>query len=680
MLDRSARLLPNRRWFALALLCTFLITSIVVAAPPAALPAALPNPPINPTPQWANAGCYASWCQTGWYASPAVADLDGDGAPEVIWGGYSINVVDGATGTLRWSVRAGHDRSYTGTEDVGRTWPGIVIADIDNDGAPEIVTAHGAGWVGVYDRNGYWKPGWPRRPYTAEIRSLAVDDLDNDRRMEIVVARASSGSYNQWTVLQADGSTRPGWPRLSDQEPGYGWGAYNQNVGVADIDSDGRSEIVGPSDVHYISAFNDDGSQIRANARYGPKFWSQVGTHLDDAVDVRGYANCGAEHRPNFANSAPTLVDLDRNGTREVIVIGNVYNCGTDPYTDLGYVPFIFNADRSRWNAGAFNWTSVPPLGGDIGAPLSQDYNVIQNAMPNPVVADLDGDGTPELLHAAYDGKLHAWWLSDKTERGAWPLNVTQLAGDLSFASEPIVADLDNDGTAEVIVGTWPRNGGRRVGKLIVADWQGNVVQQIALPAPRSSDANAWNGALGAPTIANIDGDANLEIVVGTVSSGIVAYEVQGSAAARIVWGTGRGSFRRTGALPAAPITIRASTDRSRVAPGETVQFRLQLSNESNAPIAPLQLNVPLPPNLEFAGGLSAGRGTISQQNGAIMWNGSVPAGPPVMITFAARVNPALTGPTTITTSGQLSGGQSMRADWTVVVNGNAQWLPLAQR
>ena len=58
---------------------------------------ALASPVITPTPLWQYKGCFSSWCQTGWYASPAVADLNGDGAPEVIWSGYSIYVVDGAS-------------------------------------------------------------------------------------------------------------------------------------------------------------------------------------------------------------------------------------------------------------------------------------------------------------------------------------------------------------------------------------------------------------------------------------------------------------------------------------------------------------------------------------------------------------------------------------------------------
>jgi len=195
----------------LALIC--LLAGALAPGAPAASAATY----IAPTPKWQYKGCFASWCQTGWYASPAVADLNSDGKPEVIWSPYSVYVVDGATGAPVWSARSGHDRSYAGTSDVGRTWPGVVVADIDNDGHPEVVTAHGGGWVGVYDSSGYFKPGWPRQPYTSEIRSLAVEDLDGDGQMEIVVARASGGEYNQWTVLQSNGATRAGWPRLASR-------------------------------------------------------------------------------------------------------------------------------------------------------------------------------------------------------------------------------------------------------------------------------------------------------------------------------------------------------------------------------------------------------------------------------------------------------------------------------
>jgi uncharacterized repeat protein (TIGR01451 family) len=654
------------------------------ARPPAqawrAAPAAAP---ISPTPKWQYKGCFSSWCQTGWYSSPAVADLNGDGKPEVIWSSYSIYAIDGATGAPLWTVRSGHDRSanYDTTDDVGRTWPGIVVTDIDDDGAVEIVTAHSDGWVGVYNGNGFFKPGWPQQPFAGhELRSLAVDDLDGDGKMEIVVARTTGGG-DEWTVLEPNGTTRPGWPQLAAGKPGYAAGAYNENVGVADIDGDGRGEIIGPSDVHYISAFNDDGSQVPANARYnsfnpaGPKFWSQVGVHVDDYVDLRGYADCGVEHRPNFANSPPDLVDIDGDGTLEIVVVGNVHNCGTDPYTDLVYLPFVFNKDRSRWTNAAYNWTAVPPIGGTSGPPLSEDYNLIENVAPNPALADLDGDGIKELLFASYDGKMHAYWM-DKTEHGSWPFTVTGAGSAWAFASEPVVADLDGDGKAEVIFTTWPRTGGGRVGSLIVTDWRGVLKQQIALPAPLSDD---WNGALAAPTIANIDADADMELVVGTVASGVVAYDLPGSANARVLWATGRGSFLRTGALPPpSSFTVGAN---ALPRPGDIVTFRMVISPPANTALVPIQFSDTLPANLTFVGGsLSASQGTPHQSGATITWSGKVRTGRPLTITFQARISAAISSPTVITNNALVSGGMTMNMRVVLVVNGKGVWLPLVRR
>ncbi|NWG21749.1 MAG: VCBS repeat-containing protein [Chloroflexi bacterium] len=663
----------------------FLLFALAMLAPAAPVPAqGVPAATIiTPTPKWQYAGCFSSWCQTGWYSSPAVADLDGDGDAEVIWSAYKIDVVDGATGAPLWTVRSGHDRSYTGSSDVGRTWPGIAVADIDGDGPLELVTAHSGGWVGVYDGNGSFKPGWPRQPFTAEIRSLAVADLDGDGRMEIVVARASGGS-GVWTVLQFDGTTRPGWPQIAPGGTGYAAGAYNQNIAIADIDGDGRGEIIGPSDVHYISAFNDDGSQIGANARYnasnprGPKVWSQVGVHVDDAVDLRGYANCGVEHRPNWADSAPVIADMDGNGALEVIAVGNVYNCGTSPYSSLRQLPFIFHPDRSRWAAGSFDWTAIPPLS-STGAPLSEDYNVIQSALPNPVVADLDGDGVREILYASYDGTLHAFWM-DKTQRGSWPLDVTALAGEWSFASEPVVVDVDNDGKAEVILGTWPRNGGRRVGRIIVADWQGNVLQQFALPAPRSSDANAWNGALAAPTLANIDTDADLELVVGTVGSGMVAYDLPGTANARVLWGTGRGSFLRTGAAPPNPLRATYTALGALPQPGDVITMRLELNNVGGASLAAMQFSTTLPAGLSYDGGLVASHGMAGVSGQTVTWNGTVVAGQTVTLTFRARIDAGLATPVVLFINGRLEGGYTADLRAMVIVGARVVWLPLVRR
>ena len=514
-----------------------------------------------PVQKWINGGC-TSWCQTGWYSSPAVADLDGDGAPDVVWGSYDVVVLNGATGALR--ARA---------TNAGRVWPGIAVTDLSGDSLPEIVVGRGSNQLHVYR---FQPPStlnvvWSRNPFVnncsgngCEVRTLAVEDLESDGLRDVIVGRASNGDDRQLNAYDANGNQRPGWPARRNGELGYGWGMYNENVAVADMNGDGLKEVFGPTDTHYITALDRNGNQLPANAIYdninnpmGPKVWSRVGVHVDHAVDVRGYALCGTEHRPNFAHSAPAIADVNGDGVPEMIVVGNVYNCGTDPYTSLYYMPFIFKLDRTRWSGSGFNWTAIPPPGAG-SAPLSEDYAVIENVAPNAVVADLDGNGFMEILYSSYDGKVHAYWL-DKTQHGSWPYTVPATGGqdNFRFASEPVVADLDNDGQAEVVFTSWPKKvtGGR--GHLHILSSLGVELHRIQLPPALGG---GYNGGLGAPTLANIDPDADLEVVVGTVASGVVAYDLPNTASARVLWGTGRGSYQRTGALIQPGISIGNAT------------------------------------------------------------------------------------------------------------------------
>jgi hypothetical protein len=498
--------------------------------------------------KWQRGGCYASWCETGWYSSPAVADLDRDGAPEVIASAYSIFVLAGKTGALEWKMASGHDRSDPEAGNVGRTWPGIAVADLQGDGDLEIVTAHSGGYVSAYDASGIFLPGWPQQPVENELRGLSLSDLDGNGSLEVIVTGAVYGPVNTW-VYDAAGNLLPGWPQLSN-DSGYAYGVFNANAAAGDLDGDGAGELVVPSDVHYINAYERDGSQIPANPVYGGAGWGKIGVWESPEVEMRGWGTCdpgdprAERYRANFAHGPAAIADLDGDGNFEIAATGNVYDCAGDSYPSQYTGLFLFDPDRSRFNSSGFDW-STPPL--DTGAPLSEDYNLIENAQPNPVPADLDGDGRLEILFAAYDGRVHALWL-DKTEHGNWPYAVNDSGeGFLRFASEPVVADLNADGRAEVIFTSWTQIGSNASGRLHVVDYLGDALHEVALPAAFSGD---WNGALASPTLADIDGDPDLEVVLSTAHSGVVAYDLPGTAGARVLWGTGRGNFRRDGYVP----------------------------------------------------------------------------------------------------------------------------------
>ena len=206
-----------------------------------------------------------------------------------------------------------------------------------------------------------------------------------------------------------------------------------------------------------------------------------MGVHVDHAVDLRGYANCGSEHRPNFAefSAGPggpgwerrpgdrgggECVQLRHRPVHQPVPDGIYLQRRPQPLGGVGLR--LDGPPHAGWGGSAFERGLQPDRDG--------------GAQP-PAPADLDGDGRLEILFPSDDGRLHAYWL-DQTEKGDWPYAVTDPAeGILRFAlRSEAVADLDNDGDAEVI---FPRRGrrraARRLGKLHILDSLGRRLAEV---------------------------------------------------------------------------------------------------------------------------------------------------------------------------------------------------------
>jgi uncharacterized repeat protein (TIGR01451 family) len=274
---------------------------------------------------------------------------------------------------------------------------------------------------------------------------------------------------------------------------------------------------------------------------------------------------------------------------------------------------------------------------------------------------------------------MHAYWL-DKTQRGSWPYAVTKPGeGFIRLASEPAVADLDGDGKAEVIFASWVEKDTYQTGKLHILSYLGEPIWEVDLPA--AFGGASWNGALAAPTLADIDGDPDLEVVLNTAHSGLVAYDLPGTAGARVWWGTGRGSYQRSGSLLRGDLSgSRKSVDRLAAQAGETLTYTLWLRS-TGLPVERVALSDRLPAGISYLGGLEASAGTATYADGVISWVGDVSPAMPVTVRFQAQVSPELEGAVVITNRALLEDGAGRIWELlaTVLVNGRLLYLPMVQ-
>jgi len=372
----------------------------------------------------------------GFYlSSSTVADIDNDNRQEIAIGAQGrVYVFDDNGSTMNgWPVLI--DSNY---------WicSSPAVADLNGDSALEIVISTGY-WKGAtdsmvhcFDMYGNEMPGWPVYVGSPVFTSPVIADIDGDGQNEILVATMSP---SRLYAFEATGDVIPGFP--VDAQAGE---FYAQSPSVADFDIDGKDEIFILSRgtqtslllVEYNSTFN------KIDTMPG---WPVV-LGADELIWTTHSAICDVD-----ANGSPNIVVVSRNppsvrcyetdgelawqyGGSSATQIGGP---GLGDINNDGLIDIIYTFGDEVFAVGGNGnllWRKALPIMGGDWARCSQGI----------VVADIDGDMLSEVLLSSFNW---LWILNhDGTMMKGAPF---KLEGE--GQSTPAVADIDDDNHIEII-------------------------------------------------------------------------------------------------------------------------------------------------------------------------------------------------------------------------------------
>jgi hypothetical protein len=320
----------------------------------------------------------------------------------------------------------------------------------------------------------------------ADFSRISVSDISNDIPCE---NRIEKFNMSESLIESRELPYLPGWPVRTSNHPTF---SPVRGVTLADFDEDGKLEIIRPTTTNQLYVWKYDGTLYPG--------WPQT------------LNNSGQE--------APAVADVDCDGNYEICV-------STRGLTSGGKV-YLYDENgnlKSGWpftGAHNGNFSGSPCLAdinGDdtleiivaernypIGHLIILKYNgtIIRSCSLNhvpavtPAVADINRDGIKEIIYCSYSS-IYVF-RPDGTILEGWP--ITNPNGRSFSYQSPVLADIDNDDTLEIITAMHQNGGG-------VYAWRHN-----------GTPVSGWPYALPRwtycpPTVADLYRNHDLKIICG---------------------------------------------------------------------------------------------------------------------------------------------------------------------
>jgi len=419
------------------------------------------------------------------YASPAFLDIDGDGDLDAFEGVYTgVTIFARNTGTASAPAFAAPQVNPFGIGKVAaQSSPAFV--DIDGDGDLDAF---------VGQSNGGQADGFTK---FFENTGTATAPVFAERFSSFGLGYAAGNSHPDFADLDGDGDF--------DAFVGEGSGLtiYFENTGTANAPAFAATNVGGLTDVGWLAspAFADLDGDGDLDAFVGQAsgltfFFANTGTasapdFAQGTVGAFGLADVSDEAAPAFA-------DLDGDGDLDAFVGHGYYD---------GSVAFFANGGTAT--APAFGTPSSNPFGlADVGM------------QPHPALVDIDGDGDLDAFVGQYDGAMQFFANTGTASAPAFAAPSTNPFGlaSVDAPAAPAFIDLDGDGDLDVFVG----EGG---GSTLYFENTGTA-SAPAFAAPATNPFGLADvGRRAVPAFADLDGDGDLDALVGDFWGRVVSFE-----------------------------------------------------------------------------------------------------------------------------------------------------------
>lgn len=284
----------------------------------------------------------------------------------------------------------------------------VDVTDLNGDGRPEALVALGKKGFALLDAlNGNRLWTWECAPGAFVVRFQVLKDAHGVR---LIVFPASSPTGFCFDFADTRAAPRLLWQR---EYPGKYEPDYGPALVLADMDRDGKTEIVLAGKPAYAAVLDADTGAIKFDLKY----------------EIAGAPGAGLPHGPGRPYGLLQAVDLDGDGYRDIVMVATQVE---------EYIAVLRNhAGRALQPV----WTRW------IEKDFPTDFRQIRASTTS--LADVNGDGRPELalglFNADDDQKWHAVVLDPM--RG-----FTTPVADFPDCYFWDCRDLNGDGISEIIV------------------------------------------------------------------------------------------------------------------------------------------------------------------------------------------------------------------------------------